>query len=104
MRPARAIAVFVALIAVFPAAAREFTSSDVYPLDFPTVQAVLHLDKVMRERSAGKLGITRVGYDDRDSENYTVGQVRNGTLDMARVNLAVLNPLVPATAVPALPY
>ena len=58
----------------------------------------------MRERSGGKLGITVLGYDDRDSENYTAAQVRNGQLDMARVNLAVLNNLVPSTAVLALPY
>ena len=37
------------------------------------------LDKLMRERSGGKLGITMLGYDDRDSENYTVAQVRNGS-------------------------
>jgi tripartite ATP-independent transporter DctP family solute receptor len=58
----------------------------------------------MRERSGGKLGITVLGYDDRDSENYTAAQVRNGQLDMARINLAVLNNVVPSTAVLALPY
>lgn len=104
MRPARALGLLIALVATLPVQAREFTSSDVYPLDFPTVQAVAHVDKVMRQRSGGTLGISTLGNDDRDSENYTVGQVRNGTLDMARVNLAVLNALVPSTAVPALPY
>ena len=88
----------------FPADAREFRSSDVYPFDYPTVQAVVQVDKLMRERSGGKLGITVLGYDDRDSENYTAAQVRNGQLDMARVNLAVLNNLVPSTAIFALPY
>ena len=64
----------------------------------------MQVDKLMRERSGGKLGITVLGYDDRDSENYTAAQVRNGQLDMARVNLAVLNNLVPSTAIFALPY
>lgn len=104
MRSARALGVLIVLFAISPVEAREFRSSDVYPFDFPTVQAVAHVDKVMRERSAGRLAIGTLGNDDRDSENYTVGQVRNGTLDMARVNLAVLNSLVPSTAVPALPY
>ena len=104
MRSARVLGVLLALCAAVPADAREFRSSDIYPLDYPTVQAVVHVDKLMRERSGGKLGITVLGHDDRDSENYTAAQVRNGQLDMARINLAVLNNMAPSTAVLALPY
>ena len=104
MRSARVLGVLLALFAALPADAREFRSSDIYPFDYPTVQAVVQVDKLMRERSGGKLGITVLGYDDRDSENYTAAQVRNGQLDMARLNLAVLNNLVPSTAIFALPY
>ncbi len=104
MRPARASGLLVLVLAISSAEAREFRSSDVYPFDYPTVQAVAHVDKLMRERSGGKLSISALGYDDHDSENYTLAQVRNGMLDMARVNLAVLNTLTPATAVPSLPY
>ena len=104
MRSARVLGVLLALCAAVPADAREFRSSDIYPLDYPTVQAVVHVDKLMRERSGGKLGITVLGHDDRDSENYTAAQVRTGQLDMARINLAVLNTMAPSTAVLALPY
>jgi tripartite ATP-independent transporter DctP family solute receptor len=104
MRSARVLGVLLALCAALPADAREFRSSDIYPFDYPTVQATVQVDKLMRERSGGKLGITVLGYDDRDSENYTAAQVRNGQLDMARINLAVLNNVVPSTAVLALPY
>jgi tripartite ATP-independent transporter DctP family solute receptor len=104
MRTARVLGVLLALGAGFPADAREFRSSDVYPFDYPTVQAAVQVDKLMRERSGGKLGITVLGYDDRDSESYTAAQVRNGQLDMARINLAVLNSLVPSTAIFSLPY
>ena len=104
MRSARVLGVLLALCAVFPADAREFRSSDIYPFDYPTVQATVQVDKLMRERSGGKLGITVLGYDDRDSENYTAAQVRNGQLDMARINLAALNSLAPSTAVLTLPY
>jgi TRAP-type C4-dicarboxylate transport system substrate-binding protein len=34
----------------------------------------------------------------------TIATVRNGTLDMVRVNFALLSNLVPAAIVPALPY
>lgn len=98
------VAVFLAIFSVWPAAARDFRSSDVYPLDYPTVQAVVHIAKLLHERSAGRLGISVTGQNDQDSENYTIAELRNGTLDMARVNLAVLNRLAPETAVPVLPY
>ena len=104
MRSVRLLGVLCAMLAASPAGAREFRSSDVYPYDYPTVQGVVQVDKLMRERSGGKLGITMLGYDDRDTENYTVAQVRNGTLDMARVNLGVLNSVAPSTVVPVLPY
>ena len=97
-------AVFLAIFAVLPAAARDFRSSDVYPLDYPTVQAVVHVAKLLHERSGGRLGISVTGQDDQDSENYTIAELRNGTLDMARVNLAMLNRIAPETAVPVLPY
>ncbi len=104
MRTARVLGLLLAVCAAAPADAREFRSSDIYPFDYPTVQAVVQVDKVMRERSGGKLGITVLGYDDRDSENYTAAQVRNGQLDMARINLGVLNTIAPVTSVLALPY
>src|SRR6476659_490173 len=104
MRSARVLGVLLALCAGLPANAREFRSSDTYPFDYPTVQAVVQVDKLMRARSGGKLGITVLGYDDRDSENYTADQVRNRQLDMARINLAVLNGLAPSTAIFSLPY
>ncbi|MBI2741493.1 MAG: TRAP transporter substrate-binding protein [Rhodospirillales bacterium] len=104
MRSARVLGVLLALCAAVPADAREFRSSDIYPFDYPTVQAVVQVDKIMRERSGGKLGITVLGYDDRDSENYTAAQVRNGQLDMARINLGVLNNIAPMTSVLSLPY
>lgn len=104
MRSARVLGVLLGLCTALPADAREFRSSDIYPFDYPTVQATVQVDKLMRERSGGKLGITVLGYDDRDSENYTAAQVRNGQLDMARINLAALNSLAPSTAVLTLPY
>ena len=86
------------------AEAREFRSSDVLPLDSPTVQAVAHMDKLIRERTGNRLSISMLGQDDPDSESFTVGEVRNGTLDMARINLAIFNPTVPSTVVLSLPY
>lgn len=104
MRSARVVSVVLTLLVALPAGARDFRSSDIYPFDYPTVQAVAHVDKLMRERSGGKLGITVLGYGDRDPEEHTAAEVRDGVLDMARINLTALHADNPSTLVPALPY
>jgi tripartite ATP-independent transporter DctP family solute receptor len=99
----RALGVSLALCAAVPAQAKEFRSSDIYPADYPTVQAVVQMDKLMRARSAGRHGITVLGHHDRDTESDTVAHVRDGTFDMARVNIAVLDKS-PPTIVSSLPF
>jgi tripartite ATP-independent transporter DctP family solute receptor len=84
--------------------ANEFRSSDVHSFDYPTVQAVAHMDGLIRARTGGRHGIYILGQNDKDSEGFTVAQLRNGSLDMARVNLAALNNAVPSTIVPTLPF
>ncbi len=84
--------------------AKEFRSSDVHAFDYPTVQAVAFMDGLIRERTGGKHGVYILGQDDRDSESFTIAQIRNGSLDMARVNLAAFNNFVPSTIVPTLPF
>jgi len=86
------------------ASAKEFTSSDIYAADYPTVMAVAHLDSLIRERTQGRHSIRRLGAGDLDSENLTVREVRSGKLDLARVNLAVFHSAVPSTVVPSLPF
>jgi tripartite ATP-independent transporter DctP family solute receptor len=97
------LGIVAAAIVVTTANAREFQSSDVLPADAPTVEATKHMGELLRERTGGRLGI-KFGHSDKDSENFTVGQVRTGLLDMARVNLAVFNSMQPETIVPSLPY
>jgi tripartite ATP-independent transporter DctP family solute receptor len=98
------LATVVALLTVVPVEAREFRSSDIYSQDYPTVRAVMEMDRLIRVRTGGRLGITVVGQDGHDSETLTITELRNGTLDMGRVNIAVLNSTVPATVVPSLPF
>ena len=85
------------------AQARDFRSSDVNPPDHPAVRAVAHMSDLMRQRSGGRLRID-LGATDRDSEIFTVAQVRTGTLDMARVSVSALHGAVPATVIPTLPF
>jgi hypothetical protein len=101
----RKFALVLATLAIaFPVLARDFISSDIYPSDYPTVRAVAYMGDLMRERSGGRLILSNLGADDQESESFTLGQLRNGTLDMARIGLAVLNSAAPPTAVLTLPY
>lgn len=104
MRVFKLAVVLASLMLGLPAGARDFTSSDVFPADYPTVRAVAYMADLMRERSDGRLNLSNLGADDHTTESYTLGQLRNGTLDMARVSLAVLNSAAPTTVVLSLPY
>lgn len=104
MPPPRVLYFLLALLSAVPAAARDFRSSDVYPFDFPTVQAVSYMDEVLRERSGGTLSIGSLGNDDRNSESYTLAKLRTGSLDMARVSLTALAARAPLAVVASLPY
>ncbi len=61
------------------------------------------MSALLRQRTGGRYGVD-VEHGDKDSENFTIAQVRTGTLDMARVNLAVFNSFIPSTVVPSLPF
>lgn len=109
MRSACVLGVFLTIVAAtilaaLPAEAREFRSSDIYPFDYPTVQGVAEMDRLLRIRSEGRHGVTVLSRDDRDSESNTIAKVRSGALDMARANTAALSSIVPMAGVPALPY
>jgi TRAP-type C4-dicarboxylate transport system substrate-binding protein len=79
-------------------------SSDSLSRDAPTVQAMAYLDKLLRERSGGRVRIESLGEGSSSTDTFKVSQVRSGILDMARVNLGVIDSLATPTAVLSLPY
>ena len=93
-----------AALAMGTAHAKEFRSSDVHPLDYPTVQAVMYMGKLISERSGGKNSVKVFGQSTLGSEKDTIEQTKIGALDMVRVNVAPFNNIVPATIVPSLPF
>jgi TRAP-type C4-dicarboxylate transport system substrate-binding protein len=101
---AKCAAIFLGLTLGPSAMARDIVSSDIYPSSYPTVRATAYMGDLIRERSGDRLILSNLGAGDPESENYTLGQLRNGTLDMARINLSTLNGAVPATIVLTLPY
>ncbi len=84
--------------------ARAFTSSDTHPSDYPTVQAVDEMARLLRERTNGRLDIKTYAGGQLGSERDTLEITVFGGLDMNRVNLAPLNAIEPVTTIPALPF
>lgn len=83
---------------------REFLSTDTHPEEYPTVQAVKEMGRLLSERTDGRLGVKIYAGGQLGSEQDTLEITVFGGLDMNRVNLAPLNSIEPITAIPALPF
>ena len=104
MRPKPAVFMLsLALLAAQPAQARELRSSDAFNGAYPTIDAIGYMADVLKEKTGGNLTIS-VGEGDSETELFNIGQVRQGTQDMARINVSVLNGLAPSTKVLSLPF
>jgi tripartite ATP-independent transporter DctP family solute receptor len=87
-----------------PVQARDFRSADVHPADYPTVEAVKHMGKLLAEQTNGRLGIRTYPNGALGNERDTVEQMKIGGLDMMRINVAPLNNVVPETIATSLPF
>jgi tripartite ATP-independent transporter DctP family solute receptor len=93
-----------ALSACGAPAGRDFLSTDTHPEEYPTVQAVKEMGRLLSERTDGRLGVKIYAGGQLGSEQDTLEITVFGGLDMNRVNLAPLNSIEPLTAIPALPF
>ncbi|MBS1156842.1 MAG: C4-dicarboxylate transporter [Proteobacteria bacterium] len=101
----KCVTVLVASVAMMGLAqARDFRSADVHPLDYPTVQAVTFLGKVVNEKTGGKYKVKVFGNSALGSEKDTIEQVKIGALDMVRVNTSAFHGIVPETLIPSFPF
>lgn len=79
-------------------------SADIHPTDYPTVEAVRHMGKLLEERSQGRIKINVFHSAQLGQEKDTIDQTRFGVIDMNRINMAPFNNLIPATNIPSLPF
>lgn len=99
------VLVFLFTVAIAgPATARELRVSDTFPDDHPTVRALAFMGEAVRTRTSGRLTLSRRSESGQESDGFIIGQVRNGSLDMARVNLSALNASVPPSVLLTLPF
>jgi tripartite ATP-independent transporter DctP family solute receptor len=96
---------FAACMALaLPAQARDFRAAETQVSDYPTVEGIRYMGKLLNERSSGRLNIKVFANGTLGSERDTIEQLKIGGVDMIRLSVAPLNNIVPETIVLSLPF
>jgi tripartite ATP-independent transporter DctP family solute receptor len=83
---------------------RAFITSDTHPYEYPTVQAVAEMGRLLEARSNGRFSLRIYAGGQLGAERDTLEITTFGGIDLNRVNLAPLNSIEPLTSVPSLPF
>ena len=103
----RTFALVVALLtmaAATSAFAREFRAADTQSEDYPTVQALRYMGRLVEERSGGRLQVRVFHSRQLGEEKETIEQTRAGAIDLNRTNVALIGTFVPSMNVLAMPF
>ena len=79
-----------------PAAAREFRVTDTQAEDYPTVQALAFMARLVEQRTQGRHRIHIFHSRQLGEEKETIEQTRAGAIDLNRTNVAPIGALIPA--------
>lgn len=86
------------------ASAQTLKASDVHPAGYPTVVAVEKMGEKLSKETGGKLKIQMFSGGVLGSETEVVEQTQLGAVQIARIPLAVVGPIVPDVNAFNLPY
>jgi tripartite ATP-independent transporter DctP family solute receptor len=86
------------------AIAREFRAADTQNEDYPTVQALRYMGRLVAERTGGRHQIRVFHSRQLGEEKETIEQTRAGAIDLNRSNVALIGNFVPAMNVLAMPF
>ena len=103
----RTAALVVALLlaaAATGAVAREFRAADTQNEDYPTVQALRYMGRLIAERTGGRHQIRVFHSRQLGEEKETIEQTRAGAIDLNRINGALIGNFVPAMNTLAMPF
>ena len=98
------LAAALALALPAAASATEFRSSDIHPDGYPTVEAVKFMSEQLKKLTGGKHSINVFNNSKLGNEKDTIEQTKLGAIAIARVNIAPMNNICPATIVPTMPF
>jgi len=103
----RTLILVVALLLTLAATggfAREFRAADVQTENYPTVQALRFMGRVIAEQTGGRHQIRIFHSRQLGEEKETLEQTRAGAIDLNRTNVALIGTFVPAINVLAMPF
>ena len=83
------VALFLTAIST-SAVAREFRAADTQSEDYPTVQALRYMGRLIAERSGGRHQIRVFHSRQLGEEKETIEQTRAGAIDLNRTNVALI--------------
>ena len=92
------------LLSAAAAYARECRAADAQAEDYPTVQALYYMGKLIAERTGGRHQIKVFHSRQLGEEKETIEQTRAGAIDLNRTNVAPLGEFVPLANVLAMPF
>jgi tripartite ATP-independent transporter DctP family solute receptor len=98
------VGALLVLAAATSAPAREFRAADTQSEDYPTVQALRYMGRLIEEKTEGRLQIRVFHSRQLGEEKETIEQTRAGAIDLNRTNVALIGTFVPATNVLAMPF
>src|SRR5688572_631632 len=87
-----------------PGLAREFRVADTQVENYPTVQSLMFMDRLIDERTAGRHRLRIFHSRQLGEEKETIEQTRVGAIDLNRTNVAPLGGFIPEANVLALPF
>src|ERR1700686_2272780 len=93
-----------ATVAATSAFAREFRAADTQNADYPTVQALRYMGRLIAEKSDGRHQIKAFHLRQLGEEKETIEQTRAGAIDLNRTIVALIGSFVPAMNVLAMPF
>ena len=104
---AGAVAAATMLGAPGPALAQQkmvLKATDVHPLGYPTVEAVVRMGKKLEQQTNGRLSVQMFPSMQLGGEKEMIEQAQVGALQMARISVGPMGPLVPELNVFNLPF
>lgn len=106
-RLSAAAAVLAALAAAAPAQAQQkqvWKASDVHPLGYPTVEAIQRMGKKLEAQTGGRISIQMFPSMQLGGEKEMIEQAQVGALQIARISVGAMGPVVDDLNVFNLPF
>jgi tripartite ATP-independent transporter DctP family solute receptor len=102
-----AIAIAIGMGSLLPAAAQTklvLKATDVHPLGYPTVEAVVRMGKKLEAATNGRISVQMYPSMQLGGEKEMIEQAQVGALQIARISVGPMGPVVPELNVFNLPF